>query len=176
MDSFHSKIIDTKGWRSFLPFSAVQFSRSVMSNSLWPHGLQHARPPCPSPTPRAYSNSHPSSWWCHPTISSSVFPFFSCLQSFLASGSFPMSVCRIRWPKYWSFCLWETTDNSGKLAGGREMWGRTYPRASVYFVVGVEPLVNPTAGAVCSARRAGLSGHVLNQPGSCRRGEGVGWI
>ena len=61
-----------------------------MSNSLWPHGLQHARPPCPSPTPRAYSNSCPSSHWCHSPISSSVVPF-SCLQSFPASGSFPMS-------------------------------------------------------------------------------------
>ena len=68
----------------------VQFSSSVMSDSLWPHGLQHARLPCPSSTPRAYSNSCPSSRWCHLTISSSVVPF-SCLQSFLASGSFPMS-------------------------------------------------------------------------------------
>ena len=68
-----------------------QFSHSVVSNSVWPHGLQHARPPCPSPTPRAYSNSHPLSQWCHPTISSSVVPFSSCLQSFPASGSFPMS-------------------------------------------------------------------------------------
>ena len=62
-----------------------------MSDSLRPHGLQHARLPCPSPTPRACSNSCPSSWWCHPTISSSVVPFSSCLQSFPASGSFPMS-------------------------------------------------------------------------------------
>ena len=62
-----------------------------MSDSLWPHGLQHARPPCPSPTPRAYSNSCPSSQWCHPTISSSVVPFSSCPESFPASGSFPMS-------------------------------------------------------------------------------------
>ena len=61
-----------------------------MSNSLQPHGLQHARLPCPLPTPRVYSNSCPSSWWCHPTISSSVIPF-SCLQSFPASGSFQMS-------------------------------------------------------------------------------------
>ena len=66
----------------------VHFSRSVMSDSLWPHGLQHARP---SPTLRAYSNSCPLSWRCHPTISSSVIPFSSCLQSFLASGSFQMS-------------------------------------------------------------------------------------
>ena len=70
--------------------SQYQFSCSVVSNSLWPHGLQHARLPCPSPTPRVYSNSCPLSWWCHPTISSSVVPF-SCLQSFPASGSFPMS-------------------------------------------------------------------------------------
>ena len=62
-----------------------------MSDSLWPHGLQHARLPCPSPTPRACSNSCPLSQWCHPTISSSVVPFSSCLQSFPASGSFPMS-------------------------------------------------------------------------------------
>ena len=62
-----------------------------MSNSLRPHGLQHARPPCPSPTPRVYSNSCPLSWWCHPTISFCVIPFSSHLQSFPASGSFPMS-------------------------------------------------------------------------------------
>ena len=68
----------------------VQFSCSVVSDSLWPHGLQHARPPCPSPIPRACSNSCPSSQWCHPTISSSVIPFSSHLQSFPAPGSFPM--------------------------------------------------------------------------------------
>ena len=69
----------------------VQFSHSVMSDSLQPRGLQHARLPCPSPTPRVYSNSCPLSRWCHPTISSSVVPFSSCPQSFPASGSFPMS-------------------------------------------------------------------------------------
>ena len=72
-------------------FSPVQFSRSVVSDSLWPHGLRHARLPCPPPTPGAYSNSCPSSWWSHPTIPSSVVPFSSCLQSFPTSGSFPMS-------------------------------------------------------------------------------------
>ena len=71
--------------------SSVQFSCSVVSNSLRLHRLQHARPPCPSPTPRAYSNSRSLSRWCHPTISSSVIPVSYCLQSFLASGSFPMS-------------------------------------------------------------------------------------
>ena len=70
---------------------SVQFSRSVVSNSLRPHGLQHAKPPCPSPTPGVYSNSCPLSRWCYTTISSSVIPFSSCLQSFPASGSFPMS-------------------------------------------------------------------------------------
>ena len=69
---------------------SVRFNRSVVLNSLWPHGLQHARPPCPSPTPGSYSNSRLLSWWCHPTILSSVIPF-SCLQSFPASGSFLMS-------------------------------------------------------------------------------------
>ena len=73
----------------FIIFCVVQFSRSVASDSLRPHGLQHARLPCPSPTPRAYSNSCPLSG--HPTISSSVVPFTSCLQSFPASGSFQMS-------------------------------------------------------------------------------------
>ena len=71
--------------------SDSQFSHSVMSDSLWPHGLQHARLPCPSPTPRACSNSCPLSRWCHPTISSPVVPFSSWLQSFPASGSFLMS-------------------------------------------------------------------------------------
>ena len=80
------------GWcLGFWPTGSVQFSRSVVSNSLQPYGLQHTRFPCPSPTPRACSNSSPSSWWCHPTISSSFVPFSSCLQSFPASGSFPMS-------------------------------------------------------------------------------------
>ena len=82
---FSSKIV------SLLPnkvISSVQFS--VMSDSLWCYRLQHSRLPCPSPTPRACSNSCPLSWWGHPTISSSVIPFSSCLQSFPASGSFPM--------------------------------------------------------------------------------------
>ena len=72
-------------------FSSVQFSCSVVSGSLWPHESQHARPPCPSPTPGVYSNSCPSSRWCHPAVSSSVVPFSSCPQSLPASGSFPMS-------------------------------------------------------------------------------------
>ena len=80
-----------EGWLGRLfDFLLVQFSLSVVSDCLQPHGLQHSRPPCPSPAPRAHSNSHPLSWWCHPTISSSVVPFF-CVQSFSVSGSFPMS-------------------------------------------------------------------------------------
>ena len=75
----------------WLEILSVQFSLSVVSDSLQPHGLQHSRLPCPSPIPRAYSNSCPSSRWCHPTISSSVIPFSSCLQSFPTSGSFTMS-------------------------------------------------------------------------------------
>ena len=71
--------------------SSVQFSCSVVSDSLQPHELQHARPPCPSPTPRVHSNSRPSSWWCHPAISSSVVPLSSCPQSLPASESFLMS-------------------------------------------------------------------------------------
>ena len=70
---------------------SVQFSCSVVPDSLRPHGLQHARPPCPSPTPGVHPNSCPSSWWCPPTISSSVVPFYSCPQSLPASGSFQLS-------------------------------------------------------------------------------------
>ena len=71
--------------------SSVQCSRSVVSDSLRPHESQHTRPPCPSPTPRVHSDSHPPSWWCYPAISSSVVPFSSCPQSLTASESFPMS-------------------------------------------------------------------------------------
>ena len=78
------------GWKDKM-VSSVQFSRSVMSDSLQPHGLQHTRLPCPSPTPGACSNSCPLSQWCHPTISSSVIPFSSHLQSFTPSGSFSMN-------------------------------------------------------------------------------------
>ena len=95
--------------------SSVLFSHSVMSDSLQLCGLHHARPPCPSPTAKIHPNSCPLSPWCHPTISSSVVPFFSCPQSLTASGSFPMSqliiiiiiiiiiTIIIRWAKYWSF-------------------------------------------------------------------------
>ena len=87
------------------PQNSVQFSRSVMSDSLWPHESQHTRPPCPSPTPGVHSDSHPSSQWCHQAISSWVVPFSSCPQSLPASESFPMShpPLRRRWPKDWSF-------------------------------------------------------------------------
>ena len=80
---------------------SVQFSHSVMSDSVRLHGLQHTRPPCPSPTPRAYSNSCPLSQWCQPTISSLSSPFLPAFN--LSPGSFQMSAFHIRWPKYWSF-------------------------------------------------------------------------
>ena len=79
------------GRKTMTILSSVQFSPSVMSNSLWPHESQHTRLPCPSPTPRVYPNSCPLSWWCHPVISSSVVPFSSCPQPLPASESFPMS-------------------------------------------------------------------------------------
>ena len=82
---------------------SVQFSHSVVSDSLWPHESQHARPPCPSPTPRVHSNSCPLSRWCHPAISSSVVPFSSCPQSLPASVFSNESTLHMRWPKYWSF-------------------------------------------------------------------------
>ena len=89
---FHLEIRLSKSIKSVKGISgSVQFSRSVVSNSLRPHESQHARPPCPSPTPGVHPDSHPSSQWCHPAISSSVVPFSSCLQSLPASESFPMS-------------------------------------------------------------------------------------
>ena len=88
---------------SSLHKSVNQFSRSVMSDSLWPHEPQHARPPCPSPTLGVCPNSCASNQWCQPAISSSVIPFSSCPQSLPASGSFQMSQLCMRWPKYWSF-------------------------------------------------------------------------
>ena len=81
-------------------FNSVQFSRSVVSDSLWPHELQHARHPCPSPAPGVHLNSCPSNQWCHPAISSSVIPFSSCTTVFSNESTLHM-----RWPKYWSFSL-----------------------------------------------------------------------
>ena len=89
---------------SYYVHSSAQFSCSVVSDSLWPHGLQLARPPCPSPTPGIYSNSCPLSLWCHPTISSSVIPFSSWPSILPSIRVFSNeSALRIRWPKYWSF-------------------------------------------------------------------------
>ena len=82
--------------------SSVQFSHSVVSDSLRPHELQHARPPCPSTTTGVHSDSRPSSWWCHPAIPSSVVPFSSCPQSLPASVFSNESTLCIRWPKYWT--------------------------------------------------------------------------
>ena len=91
MWDFDEQSIQATFWIFFFnSFSSVHFGHSVVSDSLWHHGLQHGRPPCLSPTPRAYSNSCPLSQWRHPTVSSSVIPFSSCLQPFPASGSFQM--------------------------------------------------------------------------------------
>ena len=87
----NSKLNMSKNELNFSFHHSVQFSHSIMSNSLWPNEPQHAGPPCPSPTPGVYPNSCPSSWWCHPAISSSVIPFSSCPQSLPASGSFLIS-------------------------------------------------------------------------------------
>ena len=97
---------------------SVQFSHSVMSNSLQPQGLQHSRLPCLSPIPGAYSNSCASCWWCHTSISPSAIPFSPCLQSFPSSGSFPMNHLCIRWPKHWnfSFSISPSNEYSGLLS------------------------------------------------------------
>ena len=94
------------------------FSHSVVSRSLWPHGLQHTRFPCPSPSPRACSNSCPLSKWCHPTILSPVIPFSSCLQFFPASGFFLTNQLHVRWPKYWSlsFSISPSNEYSGLIS------------------------------------------------------------
>ena len=90
--SFSKVCLVASGYQKDKVFKrSVQFSRSLVSDSLQPHESQHARPPCPSPTPRVHPNPCPLSQWCHPTISSSVVPFSSCHQSFPASGSFPVS-------------------------------------------------------------------------------------
>ena len=96
--------------------SSVQFSCSVVSNSLQPHGVQHARPPCPSPTPRVYPNSCPLTRWCHPAISSSVVPFSSCPQSFLASGSFQMSQLFTSGDQSTGFSIWPSNAYSGLIS------------------------------------------------------------
>ena len=98
----------------------VLFSLSAVSSSLWPHGLQHTRLPCSLHSLRACSNSCPSSRWCHPTLSSSVIPFFSCLQSFPASGSFPMSwlVSSGGQSIEWSFSISPSNEYSGLISLG----------------------------------------------------------
>ena len=90
-ESLHFFLCKNMNEEIVFPSINVQFSHSVMSDSLQPYERQHTRPPCPSPTPGVHSNPHPLSRWCHPTISSSVIPFSSCPQSFPASGSFQMS-------------------------------------------------------------------------------------
>ena len=102
--------------------SSVQFSCSVLSDSLRPHGLQHARPPCPSPTPGDYPNSCPSSQWCHPTISSFVVPFSSQPSIFLSIRVFSNeSVLHIRWPTYWSLSISPSKEYS-RLISFRMDW------------------------------------------------------
>ena len=105
--SVHFQIVPWSGLyfsRSIGPFlRSVQFSRSVVSDSLRLHELQHTRPPCPSTTPGVHSDLCPLSRWCHPAITSSVVPFSSCPQSLPASVFSNESTLRMRWPKYWSF-------------------------------------------------------------------------
>ena len=125
---------------------SVQFSHSVISDSLPPHEPQHARPLCPSPTPRVHPNPCPLSWWCHPTTSSSVVPFSSCPQSFPASGSFPMSqlfasggqsIARIR---IWAFaCEWHQPPDSHFISESSFSLFLCGTDPSGWFVVGLVP-------------------------------------
>ena len=98
----------------YISFSSVQFNCSVMSDSLWPHESQHARPPCPSQTPGVCSNSYPLSQWCHPAISSSVVPFSSCPQSIRVFSN-ESTLC-MRWPKYWSFSISPSNEHPGLIS------------------------------------------------------------
>ena len=109
--------------RRSLFIMGLQFSVSIVSNYLRPHGLQHGRLPCPSPAPKVYSSSCPLSWWCYSTISSSVISFSSCLQSFPASGTSNESVLCIRWPEYWifSFSISPSSENP-RLISFRMDW------------------------------------------------------
>ena len=112
--NYGEKIWGSTYWILLTLLSSVQFSHSVMSDSLRFHESKHARPPCPSPTPRVHPNSCPSSWWCHPAISSSVVSFSSCLQSFPVSGSFPMAT-QDRWVMVkGSDKTWSTGEGNGK--------------------------------------------------------------
>ena len=104
---------------------SVQFSRSGISDSLWPHELQHARPLCPSPAPGVHSNSRPLNWWCHPTISSSVDPFSTCPQSFPSIRVFFNELAlRMRCPKYWSFSfnISPSNEHSGLISFRMDWW------------------------------------------------------
>jgi len=103
MSRFFTSGGQSNGVSASASVSSVQFSHSVVSDSLRPHELQHARAPCPSPTPGVHSNSRPLSWWCHPAISSSVVPFSSCPQSLPASVFSNESTLRMKWPNYWNF-------------------------------------------------------------------------
>ena len=108
----------TKNQAIYTKYSSVQFSRSVVSDSLGPHGLQHARLPCPSPTPRVYPNSRPLSRWGHRNISSSVIPFSSCLQPFPASGSFQIvsSLHQVAKVLEFQFNISPSSENSGLIS------------------------------------------------------------
>ena len=122
-ESFESKLKTAEYLSMYFSRRTVQFSRSVESSSLWHHGLQYARPPCPSPTPRVYSNSCPLSQWCHPAISSFVIPLSSRLQSFPASVFSNKSVLHVRWPKYWSFSFSISSSNEySRLISFRMGW------------------------------------------------------
>ena len=116
--------------------------------------LLHTRPPCPSPPPRAYSNSCPLSQWCHPTISSSVLPFSSCLQSFPASGSFPRSQFFIMWPKYWSFNF--------RLSPSNVYSGLISFRMDWFDLLEVQETANITTGKTIAFTRQTFVGKVIS--------------
>ena len=127
-----------------MSFSLVQFSCSVMSDSLRPQGLQHARLPCPSQTPGTCSDSYPLSWWCHPTVSSSVISFSSCLQSSPASGSitrrqffffFILFLNFTRWSKYWSFSF--SISPSNEYSGPISLSWKWFPWLDLLAIQGI---------------------------------------
>ena len=132
-----------------------------MFNSLWPLGLQHTRLPCPSSSPRACSNSCPSSWWCHPAISSSVAPFSSCPQVFPSIRAFSSeSILCIRWPKYWSFSISPSSESSGLTSFNSAVSLSVYARRGTSLVIQQLRFWAPNTGGLGSIPGWGTRSHI----------------
>ena len=154
--------------------SSVQFSCSVVSDSLGPYESQHARPPCPSPTPRVHSDSRPSSQWCHPAISSSDVPFSSCLQSLPASVFSNESTLLMTWPKDWSFSfsIIRSKEIQGYMLNGSFMLtDKSRERRQGWVVKG--SVRADTGSVVCGLIKSRLAWFTKSSPREERSAEGL---